>query len=436
MKKPVVAIVGRPNVGKSTFFNRMIGARKAIVDRRPGVTRDRNHGETIWNGVAFVLVDTGGFVPSGKDGMEAAIGHQVRRAIEEADLILLVVDVRVGVTDFEGEIVKIVRASGKKCLVVANKVDTEGDMADVALFYQLGLGEPLPVSALTGRMSGDLLDRVVESFEGFGLVEEKDRRIKIALVGRPNVGKSTFVNALVGRDEVIVDPKPGTTRDATDILFRKDGVAYILIDTAGLRRRTKIKDDVEFYSSLRVMESLKRCDVALVLLDVTSAPTNQDVRILARALELGKGAIIVMNKWDLMAKDARRADAIRGQLRQRLPFAVHLPVVFTSALGGRRVHTCIEMATRVYGNRRRRIPTGVLNRFLDTVRLRNPPSGTGGQDTKLFYGVQQGVSPPTFVFFSNAPTVISDSYKRFIERMIRERFDFEGTPIRVILRKK
>ncbi len=436
MHKPLVAIVGRTNVGKSTLFNRMVGRRRAVVDDQPGVTRDRNYADVDWNRQSFRVVDTGGFEIHAS-GLIASIRDQVEMALDEADLVLVVVDTKTGPTEDDRAIARSVLGKDKPYLLVANKVDNERDESDAAQFYRLGLGDPIPVSALTGRMSGDLMDLVLDRFpREFPMSFESSSIPKIAVIGRPNVGKSTFVNAMIGTERMIVDPVPGTTRDAIDTLCRRDGKSFLLIDTAGLRKRWKVRDAVEFYSSIRTVKSLDRCDVAIVLTDATEGCTVQDAQVAAQALESGRGIVLAVNKWDLVAKETNTARDAQGEIHDRFAFLANYPTVFISALTRKRVVRVVDLALEVYDRGMDRISTPDLNTFLSEMQAVSPPPSSKGGNPKLFYGVQRGVAPPEFVFFSGKPRAIPDTYRRFLERRLRERFGFFGSPIRIAFKRK
>jgi GTP-binding protein len=436
-RTPVVAIIGRPNVGKSTLFNRLLQERRAIVDDRPGITRDRNYGELFWNGRTIRLVDTGGFILRPEDPLDVAVRSQVEIALMEADLILFVVDRSVGVVDPDPEIARLIRESGKPCLLVVNKVDRDREMIDTAEFYVLGLGDPSGVSALNGRLTGDLLDRIVDHLpsvpEGEGTIVKP---IKVAVVGRPNVGKSTFVNAILGYEKSIVDRRPGTTRDAIDSRVRRNGLEYLLIDTAGLRRRTRLTDQVEFACALRTRRSVERCDVAILLIDATDGYVAQDVRILTEVLDRGKGAIFAVNKWDLVEKDEKTAGHYTQLFRECLPFADYVPILYTSGLTKQRVHKALDLAARIAENRRRRIPTPLLNTTVQQLTAQVAPPGRKGKNGRIFYAVQQKIEPPVFLFFVNDPELIVPAYRRYLEKGLREVFDFCGTPITLMIRQR
>ncbi len=449
---PLVAIVGRPNVGKSTLFNRIIRRRQAVVDEVSGVTRDRVYAHAEWTGVRFRLVDTGGLVPNSKDPMEKAIRAQAQVAIDEAALILFVADVETGVTDLDSSVAAELRRSGSPAVLAVNKVDNEHRELSIHEFHALGLGTPWPVSAISGRGSGDLLDSVLEHLrevlpDDDSLLPEKDRAgeveegeeqrpIEIAVLGRPNVGKSSFVNAVYGSERVIVSEKAGTTRDAADIEVRVQDRDLVLIDTAGLRKRTKVKENIEYYSALRALQSLDRCDVALLLVDTPEGLGSQDTRILERILDRGKGAVIVMNKWDLIEKETGTAEKYAGDLRHQLPFARFVPIVFTSALTGQRVSRTLELALRAADARNHRIRTSRFNEFIELSLKGNESITPAMGDVRISYAVQTGVCPPHFVFFVNHPKKVKPNFKRYLERTIREAFNFEGTPLRISFRAK
>ena len=363
----VVAIVGRPNVGKSTLFNRLIGERKAVVDDFPGVTRDRNYAQCTWNGRTFTLMDTGGYVPNAEESISDSVARQVELALDEADLLLLVVDAQTGPTDYDATMARMIRDLGVPHRLIVNKVDRVEDEADGAAFYGLALGDPLLVSAINGRLSGDLLDEILACLPEDADDPKGERPPRIAVLGRPNMGKSTFVNRLLGHERVVVSEIPGTTRDAIDLPMQRADQAFVLIDTAGLRRRTRIKEQVEFYSSLRTVENLERCDVAIVLVDAVEGCTVQDVKIAERAAALGKGVIVGINKWDLVEKDDRTADHTAAQIRTRFVHLENYPLVFLSALTGQRAWRVIDLALDIAQKRRQRVSTGDLNAFLTTL---------------------------------------------------------------------
>lgn len=441
-QKPIVAIIGRPNVGKSTLFNRIIQERMAVVDGMPGITRDRNYAEAEWSGRSFFLVDTGGFIPDAGGGIERAVKHQAELAIAEANLILFMVDAEVGVTGLDADIARILRRGNERCLLVANKVDNELREGQIGEFLQLGLGDPIPVSALTGRNTGDFLDEVLARLPKGEVVEEEleEEYIKLAIVGRPNVGKSSFLNAIVGGEKVIVHEAPGTTRDSIDTRFEHNGKKFLLIDTAGLRRRAKISSAIEYYCSLRALRSIERCDVALVIADATEGIAVQDMRIAAQANEARKGMILVINKWDLVEEEVDMARDYEQEweeaIKRELPFLGFVPIIFASALTGLRVLETLKVATEIKGERTRRIKTSELNRFLDQLKQLSPPPTLKGKQARIYYCTQLASQPPTFVFFCNDPKSIGENYRRFLERKIRENFGFYGTPIRLMFRQR
>jgi GTP-binding protein len=435
MVRPIVAIVGRPNVGKSTFFNRVTGTRKAITDDRPGVTRDRIHGEADWCGRRFTLVDTGGYVPGSSDEIEDSVRRQAEFALREADIVLFIVDVAAGATGDDREVADLLRRSETPCLLVANKVDhPEVERYNLGEFYALGLGEPYVVSAANGRRSGDLLDALIARFQGLeeDAPETEEDEVRVVLAGRPNVGKSTLINRLSGQEVSIVHDMPGTTRDATDVRLDVAGRRYVLVDTAGMRRRSKIDDQIEYYSTLRASYSIERCDVVIVLIDAIEGATAQDARIMGHAMELGKGLVVAVNKWDLMKvrEESTGIDTYRDDLRHRFPFLNPYPILVLSALTGSRTARCFEEAAIVRDRAHQRIPTSKLNRWIEQATRRVPPSG-GGKEIRIHYVTQSSVGPPTFLVFATRPDLVAESYRRHLERSLRESFDFEGTPIRI-----
>jgi len=435
MSKPIVAIVGRPNVGKSTLFNRLVGQRLAIVEDVPGTTRDRIYGNAEWQGAAFTLIDTGGLQVGAADDLVAQVQAQARIAIAEADVIVFMTDVMEGLTAGDEEIVPILRRSRKPVILAANKADNRRLRLEAMEFYQLGLGEPLPISALHGTGIGDLLDMVVASFP-IQVAEEEVEAVKIAIVGRPNVGKSSLLNAILGWERAIVHEKPGTTRDALDTFIEWGGKPVVLIDTAGIRRRGRIAPGVEKYSVLRALRAIDRSDVALLLIDAVEGVTDQDAHIAGYILEEAKGVVIVVNKWDLIPKDTHTMDQYVQHIRERLKFIPYAPILFVSAKTGQRVGRVLEVALRVREERLRRIPTGELNRMVSEAVARHAPPSKAGKRLKIYYVTQADVDPPTFVFFVNDKRLVHFSYRRYLENRIRERFRFEGTPLRFSFRNK
>ena len=434
--RPIVAIVGRPNVGKSTLFNRLLGSRWAIINDQPGVTRDRIYSEIEWTRRRFTLVDTGGFVPHSRDLIEVAVRAQTENAIKEADMVIFLCDASTGVTDLDCSIAATLRSHHVPSLLVVNKVD--GVKKDRALgdFFSLGLGDPKPVSAATGRRSGDLLDAIVNSLGQTEVSSEReDRAIKVAIAGRPNVGKSTLVNGLAGQQVSIVHDQPGTTRDTTNIRLNYEGREFVLMDTAGLRRRSRVDGKIEYYSALRAASSIERADVVVVVLDAVEDLTVQDVRIAKKAIAAGCGLLIAFNKWDLINFSGRGSQAYRSNLCRRFPFLADYPVLFISGLMGKRTFKCLEGAARVYENRSSRIATPRLNKILQKLNRNSPPT-TAGRQIRLLFAIQHSVAPPTFLIFSNRPDLVPSSYIRFFENNLRENFNFEGTPVRIHLRRK
>jgi len=432
---PVVAIVGRPNVGKSTLFNRIVGRKAAIVESKPGVTRDSLYMEADWAGYRFTVVDTGGLEFGDIDELKAKVRRQAEISIEEAQVILFVVDARAGLTSMDEEVAEIMRRTKKPVILVANKVEKPAETRFYE-FYKLGLGEPIPVSAAEGLNTGDLLDRVVELLPAGAEKDYDIDTVKIAVLGRPNVGKSTFVNAVLNKERVIVSDIPGTTRDAVDTFFKKDGKSYVIIDTAGIRRRGKIKVATEKYSVSRALRAADRCDVAIIILDAVEGITMQDKRIAGYVQESGKGIIIVVNKWDLLKKDEKTMQNYNEVIRQELTFLRYAPIVYTSAIKGQRVRKVLKKVDCIFEQYTKRIGTGNLNEFIREVVLYNPPPAEKGKRLRIYYAVQNSIKPPTFVLFVNNPKYMHFSYERYLENKLRETFGFKGTPIRFLLRKR
>jgi GTP-binding protein len=437
--KPIVAIVGRPNVGKSTLFNRLVGERRAIVEDVPGTTRDRVYGATDWGGLEFTIVDTGGL----QDEREAPAGslaeiarrtrEQATAAIEEADVIVFMVDAKAGVNAGDHEVADILRRTDKPTILVANKADSAQRRENVIEFYELGLGEPLAISSYHGSGTGDLLDRVVESLPE----AEEEPEIEgpaIAIVGRPNVGKSRLLNALLGQERAIVSDVPGTTRDSLDTQLIWAGQPVTLIDTAGIRRRGRVEQGIEQFSVIRSMRAIERADVVLLVIDATEGFTAQDLHIAGYVEEQKKGMVVVVNKWDLVEKTAQTMDEYRAEARKALDFMPYAPLVFTSAKFGQRVQQVLETALQVVHERQRRVPTAALNAMLRDAVANHPPPSKPGKWMKFYYVTQADVSPPTFVFFCNDPAGIHFSYRRYLENRLRETFGFAGTPIRMSFR--
>jgi len=433
MSKPTVAIVGRPNVGKSTLFNRLIGGRRAIVSHEPGTTRDRNFGEAEWAGRRFWLVDTGGLVPDSQQSMDRAIRRQVDLALDEADLVVLVVDGKDGLNPVDGEVAAQLRKSGRPVLVAVNKLDEYPRTSEHLAFYALGLGDPIPVSAQVGKASGDLLDAIVAHLPPRDAAEDEDA-IQVAVVGRPNVGKSSLINRLLGEDRHVVAPEAGTTRDAIDSPLRYHGKTLNFIDTAGLRRRAKVEDDIEFYSTLRTQRAVERADVCVLVVDAALGLQNQDLRIATEAWEHGAALIVVVNKWDLIEeKDTNTAKRGQDLLIEKAPFLADVPWLYTSAQTGQRISKLPELIEQVASERKRRIATAEVNRVLEELLQRNAPPQKAGDEVKLLYASQIGVAPPEFAIVSNRPEDVPESYQRYLIHGFREHWSFLGSPVRLKL---
>ena len=433
----ILAIVGRPNVGKSTFFNRLVSGRHAIVDQVAGVTRDRIYGKSDWNGVEFSIIDTGGYVVNSDDIFEEEIRKQVKLAIEEADSILFLVDVKVGITDMDQAVAEILRKSKKKVYLVANKVDNNDLQYDANEFYRFGLGKPFCISSISGSGTGDLLDEVVKNFDNAPEEEEKNLDIpKIAFVGRPNVGKSSLINALIGEERNIVTPIAGTTRDAVDTHYNKFGHNFIIVDTAGLRRKTKVREDLEFYSVMRSIRTIEGSDVCLLLLDATLGLEGQDLNIFNLIVKNKKGVVIVVNKWDLVEKDNKTTVEYTNLIKERIAPFQDVPIVFASALTKQRIHKVLETVTEVYQNRKKKIATSKLNDFLQTALEIQQPPAYKGKYIKIKYVTQLPTQTPSFAFFCNLPQYIREPYKRYMENKMRETFNFSGVPLQIYFRAK
>jgi GTP-binding protein len=436
MAKPVVAIVGRPNVGKSTLFNRLVGSRKAIVEDIAGVTRDRIYDTSDWGGRDFIVIDTGGIRFDEGDVFTREIKLQAELAIDEADVIVFVVDAKDGVTAEDEQVGTILRRSNKPVVLAANKVENFGKQLEYYEFYNLGLGDPIPVSAMHGMNTNELLDAVIKLFPPAHLYEEDADAIKIAILGRPNVGKSSLVNALLGEERVIVSDVPGTTRDAIDTPFVFEGQKYILIDTAGIRKRSRIKESTEKYSVIRSLKSIERADVVLIMLDAVDRVTEQDQRIAGYVHEQGKANIVVVNKWDLIEKDGSTMNQFDKDIREDLKFMAYAPILYVSALTRQRIFKIMELVDFVCDQHNNRVSTSELNRVVREATLLNPLPGGGKKQIKLYYAAQVRTAPPVFVFFANYPEEVHFSYLRYLENVIRRNFGFEGTPIRLLVRQR
>lgn len=436
MSKPILAIVGRPNVGKSTFFNRIVGERRAIVDDVPGVTRDRIYADAEWNGKEFGIIDTGGIENDTDDLIRSGMREQAIIAMDMADVILFMVDGKDGITIGDSDVAKLLRSTGKDVIVVVNKVDSPSKSYDMIYdFYELGFGEPIPISAANMTNIGDLLDRIVEGFKGIEY-DSDDDRISLAIIGKPNVGKSSLVNALTGESRVIVSPIAGTTRDTIDMPFSYKDRDYTLIDTAGLRKKRKIYDNIEKYSMVRAIAAIERCDVCILMIDAVEGLTEQDKKIAGYAHEAGKGLMIVVNKWDLITKDTNSMKNYENKIKAELLFASYAPVVFTSVINKKRIFNIIECASKIADSRSVRIPTARLNSIIeDAVMMRQPPSDKGKR-LKIYYVSQIGIKPPLFAFNINSRELTHFSYSRYLENKIRQAFDFEGISIKFVWNEK
>jgi len=431
MAKPLIAIVGRQNVGKSALFNRIIGQRLAIVEDLPGTTRDRLYADGEWQGKVFTLVDTGGLVLHAEDDLLARVRLQAEQAIAEADMIVLVTDVLAGVTAMDEELASILRRTSKPIFLCVNKADTAQRRLDAVEFYSLGLGEVYPASALHGTGVAELLDALTAAFPVAAETEEEEAAVKIALAGRTGVGKSSLLNALLGEERTVVSETPGTTRDAIDTTLQWHGQQVMLIDTAGIRKRGSIAPGVEKYSVLRSLKAMDRADVVLLLVDASEGVTAQDAHIAGYILDANKSVVVVVNKWDLVAKDSTTMDAYRDHIHSQLKFIPYAPVLFISALKGQRIDQVLEAAVRVHEQRFQRIPTSELNELVRESVARHSPPSRWGKKLKFYYATQPTVDPPTLVFFVNDIRLVHFSYQRYLENRIRERWGFEGTPLRL-----
>jgi GTP-binding protein len=430
----IVAIIGRPNVGKSTLFNRLCESRKAIVDDFSGVTRDRHYETAEWIGKKFTIIDTGGYVAHSEDLFEAAIREQVIIAIEEATVLVFMVDVTTGVTDLDDEIANILRRSKKPVIVVANKVDNNNRINDSAAFYALGLGEPYCISSMTGSGTGELLDEVVSHFEEVPFVE--NALPKYTFLGRPNVGKSSIVNALLGQERNIVTPIAGTTRDSIEIHYNQFGHDFMLIDTAGMRKKTKVNENLEFYSVMRTIKALEAADVCILMIDAMEGIESQDINIFNLIEKNRKGVVILVNKWDLVEKDQKTSKAFEDKIKEKIAPFVDVPIIFTSAINKQRIFKAIETANEVYINKTKHVPTSKLNEVMLEVIERYPPPSVKGKYIKIKYVTQIPGSSPAFAFFCNLPQYIKEPYRRYLENKIRENFEFSGVPIAIYFRQK
>lgn len=437
MSTAIVAIIGRPNVGKSTLFNRMVEKRQAIVDDQSGVTRDRNYGEAHWNGREFVVIDTGGYVPKSEDVFEKAIREQVHIAMEEADVLVFVVDGAAGVTLLDQSFTQMVRQSAKPVLLAVNKVDSSKHMENTFDFYELGLETLIPISAMNGGGTGELLDAIVESLPEKPAPEDFSHLPHIAVVGRPNVGKSSLVNAFLGRDVNIVTPIAGTTRDSVHTRFTAFEHDLMLVDTAGLRKKAKVKENVEFYSTLRSVRAIEQCDIAILLLDATLGMEAQDMAIVSMIARQNKGLVVVVNKWDLIEKETNTARDWTTKIQEKLQPFSDVPVLFVSVIEKQRLLKVLEVAIEVYENRQRTIPTSRLNEVMLQAIARHHPPASRGRIIRIKYVTQVSkAAVPTFLFFTNHPKHVLESYQRYLENQLRRQFNFTGTPIHLFFRQK
>ncbi len=432
----IIAIVGRPNVGKSTFFNRLVEQRQAIMDDMPGVTRDRHYGYAQWTNKFFTVIDTGGYVTGSADKFESEIRKQVELALDECSAVIFMVDCKDGLTGYDQEFAKVIRKSNKPVFVAVNKVDTPSKTMEANEFYELNLGEVYPISAENGSGSGELLDELVKTFPSEG-IEDPDAGIpKIAIVGRPNSGKSSLLNVLLGNERSIVTDEAGTTRDAIHSRYKMFGNDFILIDTAGIRKKSKVTEDIEFYSVLRSLRALEESDVCIVVIDAERGLESQDVNIIVLAQKQSKGIVVMINKWDLIEKDTKTADKFKQDIKEKLAPIDYLPIIFASTLTKQRIFQVIEKAVEVYKNKTKRIPTSELNDAMLPEIVHYPPPAIKGKHIQIKYITQVTARSPSFAFFCNLPQYIQESYQRFLENRLREKFDFEGVPIRLFFRKK
>lgn len=443
MTRPIVAIVGRPNVGKSTFFNRLIGERHAIVEEHPGTTRDRLYGTTEWNGREFNIVDTAGITdagletnPSQAEIIRATHAH-VLIAIEEADVILFMVDGKVGLTSDDAEIAEMLRRTNKPVILGVNKADSHVRELNAVEFYALNIGNPIPMSAYHGGGNGDVLDRVVEALPPADVQADDEERIRIAIVGRPNVGKSSLLNTMIGQERSVVSTVPGTTRDSIDTEFVYEQTHFTLIDTAGVRRAGRIERGVEQYSVLRTLRAIERCDVALLLIDAVEGITAQDTHIAGMILEASKSVMLLLNKWDAVDKDAFTFDALTPRVKEAFKFMDYAPILSISALSGQRVHKIVPLVMQIAEERNKRVSTGKLNELLRNAVLKHPPTSVKkGAHLRIYFATQPQVAPPVFLFFTNDKDMVHWSYGRYLENCIREQYTFMGTPIKIVFRNR
>lgn len=434
----MVAIVGRPNVGKSTLFNRLTGARSAIIYETPGVTRDRHYGKSDWNGKEFSIIDTGGYIIGSEDEFEEEIRKQVMIAISEADVIIFMVDVKEGITPMDEDVANMLRKTDKDIILVANKSDNTQRANDHHEFYSLGLGEVFPVSSINGSGTGELLDKLVSNFpDDASSDDEEDGLPKLTVIGRPNVGKSSFINALIGEERNIVTDISGTTRDSINTRYNLFGFDFLIMDTAGVRKKSKVRDDVEFYSVLRSIRSIEASDVCILMIDASQGLESQDVNLFSLAYRNNKGIVIVVNKWDLVEKDSNTIREFERRIKEKIAPFTDVPIIFTSVINKQRIHKVLEETIKVYNSRSYRVPTSELNEvMLPIVKEEYPPPAIKGRHIKIKYIMQLKTKHPQFVFYCNLPQYIKDPYRRFVENKIRQNYNFTGVPINVFFRKK
>ena len=436
MRKPIVALVGRPNVGKSTLFNKIAGQRISIVQDTPGVTRDRVYADAEWLNYSFTMIDTGGIEPERDDIIVKQMRRQAQIAIETADVIIFLVDGKEGITSADEDVANMLRKSKKPVVLAVNKIDSLKEEDNAWEFYNLGIGDPITISASQGLALGDMLDRVVSYFDPISEEEQEDEYIRIAMVGKPNVGKSSLINKLLGEERVIVSNVPGTTRDAIDSYLENELGKFILVDTAGIRRKSKVKEEIERYSVIRTLASIERADVCILMIDATEGITEQDEKIIGFAHEKRKAIMVIVNKWDLVEKDDKTMNKFKSELQSNLKFLGYAEYLFISALTGQRVHKVLEMAKKCYDNYSKRIPTGVLNDVINKAVLMKEPPIVALKRLKIFYATQVAVKPPKFVFFVNDIQARHFSYERYLENQIRDSFDFKGTGIEIEYRER
>ncbi|MCH3964051.1 MAG: ribosome biogenesis GTPase Der [Clostridium sp.] len=436
MGKPIVAIVGRPNVGKSTLFNKLAGKRISIVGDKPGVTRDRVYAEAEWLKYNFTIIDTGGIEPESSDMLISQMRRQAQIAIETADVIIFIVDGKEGLTDADREVAQMLRKSGKNIVLAVNKIDNIKFEDNAYEFYNLGIGDPIAISASQGLGLGDMLDEVVKYFKHENTDSQDDEYIKIAFIGKPNVGKSSLINKLLGEERVIVSDIPGTTRDAVDSYLERDGDKFILIDTAGIRRKNKVKEEIEKYSVIRTYTAIERADVCILLLDATQEISDQDEKIIGYAHEMRKSIMVVINKWDLIEKDTKTMNKFKNMIDKSLSFMSYAPYIFISAKTGQRVGKVLDTVKTCYDNYNKRIKTGILNDVINRAIMMKEPPVMGTRRLKIYYVTEIGVKPPTFVFFVNDSGCVHFSYSRYLENQLRENFDFTGTGIKLEFRER